>query len=93
MLDRRTVSRYIIADNATETIAFNDAGADVTSSFTGGGSSFVTTGQKIQSVSYNLGTGVTFLQGKTGQLGVMFNYEGRQGFTGYNAQLQGRLAF
>jgi len=72
---------------------FNDAGADVTSSFTGGGASFVTTGQKLKTTSYNLGTGVTFLQGKTGQLGVMFNYEGREGFSGYNAQLQGRLAF
>jgi uncharacterized protein YhjY with autotransporter beta-barrel domain len=72
---------------------FNDAGADVTSSFTGGGSSFITAGQKLKTQSYNVGTGVTFLQGKTGQLGVMFNYEGREGFSGYNAQLQGRWAF
>ena len=72
---------------------FNDAGADVTSSFTGGGSSFTTAGQKLKTTSYNVGTGVTFLQGKTGQLGVMFNYEGREGFSGYSAQLQGRFAF
>jgi len=72
---------------------FIDSGADVTSSFSGGGSSFITTGQKLKSVSYNVGTGVTFLQGKTGQIGVMFNYEGREGFSGYNGQLQGRFAF
>jgi outer membrane autotransporter protein len=94
--DEKTTSKGLVFRpeiNAMVYKDFNDAGADVTSSFTGGGSSFVTTGQKIESVSYNLGTGVTFLQGKTGQLGVMFNYEGRKGFTGYNAQLQGRLAF
>jgi len=94
--DEKTTSKGLVFKpeiNAMVYKDFNDAGADVTSSFTGGGSSFTTTGQKVKSVSYNLGTGVTFLQGKTGQLGVMFNYEGREGFAGYSGQLQGRLAF
>jgi len=72
---------------------FKDSAVDLTSTFTGGGSSFLTTGQKIKADSYNLGTSVTFLQGKTGQLAMAYDYEGRSGFSGHTVQLQGRWAF
>ena len=72
---------------------FKDKAVDMTSNFTGGGASFVTTGQKIKSDSYNVGTSVTFLQGKTGQVAMAYDYEGRSGFSGHTVQLQGRWMF
>ena len=72
---------------------FRNAGVDSSASFTGGGTSFVTTGARLQRTSFNVGAGVTFLQGKTGSVGLVYDYEGRSSYKAHNVSLQGRWSF
>ena len=72
---------------------FRNGSVDSSASFTGGGSSFVTTGQRLQRTSFNVGAGVTFLQGKTGSVGLVYDYEGRSSYKAHNVTLQGRWSF
>ena len=72
---------------------FNNGSVATTSSFTGGAGSFSTQGQSVQRTSYNVGAGVTFLQGRSGSVGVVYDYEARSSFKGHNFQVQGRWTF
>jgi outer membrane autotransporter protein len=71
----------------------NDAAANTTAAFAGGGSTFYTPGQKVSKTSYDIGSGVVILQGKTGQVGLNYNFQKREAFTGHNLLLQGRMTF
>jgi len=94
--DERTTSTGLVFRPEFNIMAsrdLNDAAADVTAAFTGGGSTFTTTGQKLSRNSLDVGTGVVFLQGKTGQVGLNYNLQKRESFTGHSFLVQGRLAF
>jgi outer membrane autotransporter protein len=94
--DERTTSTGLVFRPEFNIMAsqdLNDASADLTSTFTGGGSAFTTAGQKLSRNSVDVGTGVVFLQGKTGQVGLNYNMQMRESFTGHSVLLQGRLAF
>jgi outer membrane autotransporter protein len=94
--DERTTSKGLVFKPEFSIMAsrdFNDAAADLTAAFTGGGATFTTPGQKLSRNSLDVGTGVVFLQGKTGQVGLNYNLQTRESFTGHSFLVQGRLAF
>ena len=72
---------------------FRNNGVDTSASFSGGAGSFTTLGQKVQRSSFNVGAGITWLQGKTGSVGLVYDFEGRSSYQAHNVSLQGRWAF
>jgi outer membrane autotransporter protein len=72
---------------------FGDEKKDTTSTFTGGGASFVTTGQKIDRNSWNVGGGVAFLPNKTSKITVVYDYDTRRSYAGHAVSVTGRWNF
>ncbi|MCB4361073.1 autotransporter outer membrane beta-barrel domain-containing protein [Quatrionicoccus australiensis] len=72
---------------------FKDAGTDTTSTYTGGGASFLTPGQKIEKDAINLGLGVTVQPNKLAKFSLNYDFEGRSGYQSHALQLSGRWDF
>jgi outer membrane autotransporter protein len=94
--DERTSSSGVVFKpefSAMVSQDFNDAAANTTAAFAGGGATFYTAGQKVSKTSYDISPGVVVLQGKTGQVGLIYNFQKREAFTGHSLLLQGRMTF
>lgn len=72
---------------------FKDAGTDTTSSYTGGGASFSTPGQKIEKDALNIGLGMTVQPNKLARISLNYDFEGRSGYQSHAVQLTGRWDF
>jgi len=72
---------------------FNDNRIDSTGTFTGGGASFTTNGQKIAQDGWNLGGGATYAYAKGTTASLQYDHEGRSGYSSDSVQIVGRWAF
>ena len=72
---------------------FKNDGVDTTATFTGGGATFTTPGQKIESNTYNLGGAVTYQKNETFSFSVQVDGEWASGYSASAAQLVGHWRF
>ena len=66
--------------------------AVVTSSFTGGGASFQTTGAEVEQFGGNAGLGLTFDEGSW-SVGANYDLDLKSGFVGHSGSLEARMKF
>lgn len=72
---------------------FNNSGMDSTTTFTGGGASFVTPGQDLAKNTINLGGVLAWQKTKTFQLSLQLDGEKAPGYTAVSTQLVGHWRF
>jgi outer membrane autotransporter protein len=72
---------------------FQTDGLAVASSFNGGGTSFVTPGQKTEGDSWTAGVGAVYSYGKGASLSVQYDHEGRTRYAADALHVTGRWAF
>lgn len=72
---------------------FRDNATDTNASFTGGGASFNTPGQKLARNSINFGGSLAILPNKMSKISLAYDYEGRSGYAAHSLQLTGRWNF
>jgi outer membrane autotransporter protein len=71
---------------------FSGEEAVATSTFTGGGASFKTTGADVEQFGSNLGVGITYDDGRY-SIGANYDAELKSGFVGHSGSLETRLKF